>query len=81
MFYFGSQQRIANISENFTYTVFSNSYYADISKLWASEGQHRPSLLSSNPIGVGIRHIANGAPMREEFYHHFNNMYIFSDIS
>ena len=38
-------------------------------------------LLSSNPTGVGIRHTANGAPMRAEFHYCFNNMHIRSDIS
>ena len=37
--------------------------------------------LSSNPKGVVIRHIANGAPMRAEFHYWFNNMHIRSDIS
>ena len=36
--------------------------------------------LSSNPIGVGIRHTANGAPMHAEFHYRFNNMHILSDI-
>ena len=38
-------------------------------------------LLSSNPTGVGIRHTANGAPMRAEFHYRFNDMHILSDIS
>ena len=29
----------------------------------------RPGLLSSNPTCVGIRHTANGAPMRAEFHY------------
>ena len=40
-----------------------------------------PGLLSSNPTGVGFSHIANGAPVREEFYYRFNNMHTLSDIS
>ena len=40
-----------------------------------------PGLLSSNPTGVGIRHTANGVPVREEFHYRFNNTHILSDIS
>ena len=50
-------------------------------RLWASEAQRRPCFLSSNPTGVGIRHTANGAPMRAEFHYCFNNMHIRSGIS
>ena len=49
--------------------------------LWASEAQRRLGLLSLNPTGVGIRHTANGAPVRAEFHYCFNNMHIRSDIS
>ena len=48
--------------------------------LWASEAQPIPGLLSSNPTGVGIRHTANGAPVRAEFHYCFN-MHIRSGIS
>ena len=40
-------------------------------ELWAFEAQRRP----------GIRHTANGAPMRAEFHYRLNNMHILSDIS
>ena len=55
MFYFASQQRIANISENFTCTVLPNFVLCS----HFSEAQRRPDLLSSNPTGVGVRHNAN----------------------
>ena len=38
-------------------------------------------VLSSNPNGAGIRHTANRAPVRTEFYYRFNNMHILSGIS
>ena len=44
------------------------------SMLWASKAQRRPGLLGSNTSGVGIRHIANGAPILSESHYCFNNM-------
>ena len=68
MVYFASQQRIANISENITCTVFPNF----VLQLWASE---------ANLTGVGIRHTTNGVPMHAEFHYRFNNVHSLSDIS
>ena len=82
MFYFASQQRIVNITENLHISCSRISYYADIYLLWASEAQGRPGLLSSNPTGVGIPYTANGARMRVEFFYPFDYMHNgLSDIS
>ena len=32
-------------------------------------------------LKLGIRHTANGAPMRTEFHYRFNNIHILSDIA
>ena len=86
MFYFVSQQRTANISENFTCTVLPNfvlCWHLLIMGLWSAAqlimGLWRLAEFDSHRRRNSS--YRKRAPMRAEFHYRFNNMPILSDIS